>query len=139
MLYFSNMQYKHIICVLLTALLLIVDSGQLISAHTCLKVKKTSFSFTGSNSCCKKDNSTGGGLSFKKSACCETNAAYLKHSVPGSPIVQGSFKSDIKVFAVRNIITPFASISSYLSSSYTPVSGFPAVKVPLSLLQVFRC
>ncbi len=135
--YFYVMLSKRLVCIFITVLLFVADSGQMLFAHTCLKSKHTTVSLVEIKHCCKED-AVAHERSISKNSCCETSSKYIRQAVAGKTETGGEQKWLPELFATTEIFeiyTPVAFSSSFLFS--TP--HLPLSKCDICFTQVFRC
>ena len=130
------MRFKRFICGFLAVLLLLADCGQMVYAHTCLKSGRTTFSISGSGSCCTfvaTDNK----CSFKKASCCQVTAKYAKQPLANRIQLVREFKSALPFFVVNEFFKVFVCDLFYPAE----VSSNPPLpcKSDICFTGIFRC
>jgi hypothetical protein len=141
---------KRFICILITSIILLADSGQMIYAHTCLKSGNVSLSLTkpGANccpvpevkhSCCAKKEALKKAAIVSHKACCALSAKYIKQSFPTNKAeVEKKIELPVVVLPL-NIFKAYAvSTGNYiLAQSNAPpiIQG----EEHISFTQVIRC
>jgi hypothetical protein len=132
------MHLKRFACILLTLLLMLADSGQVIYAHTCTRSNRTSLSLTPGMACCHSRHGSINYASFKKSSCCETTSKYFKQTIPGQLQSHKEALPVAKSFVVTELFEAFAQPVAV----HRPLITYPASLYERSdpmFTQVFRC
>lgn len=139
-LYIYIMLSKRIICFLLTAVLLLADSGQMIYAHTCFKSHQTAISLSKtSTACCKTvaDKVTHQAR-LQKSSCCSVNSQYIKQA-PGSEMRFDFSKLQLPVQPVALFVVENVPVLLKSPQGLIHTSNLSSNKSNSLYTSVFRC
>lgn len=146
---FLHAMFNSIVSVLLTAIILLAEAGQMVYAHTCFKSNETSFSLYApahcndektEKSCCeKKQRSRAEECINSTESCCGISAKYVQQSFPAR---ETEWKNPSIVKQVVFAVVPF--LTTYFSAVSPVAYGLVSSSPPLlfsysSFLCVFRC
>jgi hypothetical protein len=141
--------FKRFVSILLTAIILFAEAGQVVYAHTCFKSNETSFSLYSpahckdevvEKSCCAKKQQTKSEECIKgKESCCGVSAKYVQQSFP-------THETELKKPAIaKDVLLPVAflipiSYSFPFSVANNIISSPPRIgQHSSSFLCIYRC
>ena len=142
--------FKRFVSILLTAIILFAEAGQVVYAHTCFKSNETSFSLytpahckdeVAEKQCCdKKQQSQSEECVNGKKSCCGVSAKYVQQSFPTHQTeVKKSSLAKEAVFSVA-LLPVFQLYTSPVLVANTVVLPPPLLQQSSSsFLCVYRC
>lgn len=150
--YICLMFFKRFICLLITSIILLADSGQMIYAHTCLKSGDVTLSLkkpgtdccpvkeVKHNCCNKKKKEIRPVVKSNHKSCCALSSKYVKQSFPTNTL---EAKKQIELPTVLIALATIFKVYEFNSGNY-PIAQTtsPPLIIPeghISFTQVIRC